>query len=270
MRRWKKTIRNSAGFTLVLCLCLTPLSGAFEGAGLFRTVGGGAEGIFPPAMNNPARLPDRPLWLALGWGQPLGLPWASYGSASLGGAIHDWRGAAGVWSSGDEIYREVSLSAALARHIPELFTAGFSLVYNQVSIQDFPPAQSELLIGLGIVAPFTTSSEFSLWYAGQTLTDEQAYQSLGRQLYQLAVSSRAGAAARWTLALEKTPGYDLRQLAEFNLLARQGAALQLGYRTSPGTTYVGVQLPLRRLSVSLRVNIQPLFGLSTAIGISYK
>jgi len=267
---WTKTFPNSAGLTFILCLCLEPLSGAFEGADLFRTVGGGPEGIFPPAMNNPARLPDRPMWFALGWGQPLGLPWAGYGAASIGAKAQAWRGAAGVWNSGDELYREVSLSAALARHIPGLFTAGFSLAYNQVSIQNFPPTESEIIFGLGLVAPLTGTSEFSLWYAGQTLADEQAYQSLGRQLFQLAVSARLGSALHWTLALEKTPGYELRQLAEFNLLVRPGAALQLGYRTSPGTTYVGARLPLRRLALTIRANIHPLFGLSTAIGISYK
>ncbi len=267
---WKKTCPNSVGLTILVCLSLTPLSGAFEGADLFRTVGGRPEGIFPPAMNNPARLPDLPLWFALGWGQPLGLPWAGYGAASMGGKARAWMGAAGVWNSGDELYREVSLSAALARHIPGLFTAGFSLAYNQVSIQNFPLKQSEIIFGLGLVAPFTGSSEFSLWYAGQTLTDEQAYQSLGRQLFQLAISSRPASALHWTLALEKTPGYELRQLAEFNLMVWPGAALQLGYRTNPGTPYVGARLPLRRLALTLRANIQPLFGLSTAIGISYK
>ena len=267
---WKKTCPNSVGLTMLLCLCLAPLSGAFEGADLFRTVGGRADGIFPPAMNNPARLPDLPLWFALGWGQPLGLPWAGYGAASIGWKAQSWRGAAGVWSSGDELYREASLSAALARHLAGHFTAGLSVAYNQVSIQNFPLTQSEIIFGLGLVAPLTGSSEFSLWYAGQALTDEQAYQSLGRQLFQLAVSSRPVAALGWTLALEKTPGYELRQLAEFNLSVRPGAALQLGYRTSPGTPYIGVRLPLRRLAITIRANLHPLFGLSTAIGISYK
>ena len=247
-----------------------PVAGAFEGAGVFRGLGAGVEGIFPPAMNSPARLPLQPYWLSLAWGQPLGQPWAASNTASAGGAVRGWRGAVSIWSSGDELYRESSLTTAVARQLGGRFTAGVSLAYNSVTIPDFDHVEGEILIGLGVVAPFSPTLELALWYAGLTVPANRAYDSLTRQLFQLALISDAGRGYRWMMALEKTPGYDLAQLVEFQLFPWRKTALQLGYRTSPGLPYLGLRLPLRRLTASLRVNLHPIFGLSTAFGISFK
>ncbi|MEE9162438.1 MAG: hypothetical protein V3U35_05645 [Candidatus Neomarinimicrobiota bacterium] len=247
-----------------------PLSAGLEGADLFRTVGAGVDGIFPPAMNSPARLPTRPFWLALGWGQPLGQPWASYGAASLGGTVRAWRGAASVWHSGDDLYRETNITAAVARQVGGLFSAGASLGYASVAIPDLDHVEGVFLIGAILTAPLGEHSELSVWYAGLSLSSEKAYQSLTRQLFQLALMARSGQATRWIAAVEKTPGYELRQLAEVNLGAWRDITLQLGYRTSPGLPYAGARVPLGRTAVSLRVNLHPLFGLSTALGISFK
>lgn len=259
--------------TKIICLfwILTgSLFGAFEGADLFRTTVTGVDGIFPPAMNNPARLPDQPIWLSMGRGQPLGRSWAAFNSVSLGGRVKTWRGAAGVWSSGDELYRETSLTAALAKRIPNRFTAGFSLAYHRVTIKGFDPIEGELLVGAALTAPLTERLEVDVWYAGQTLGRARAYESMARQLFQLAVTSRIDAHYTWTLAVEKTPRYSLRQLAEINLVTRREMALQLGYRTAPGVPYLGLQVPIRRLRLLVRVNYHPIFGLSTAFGFAFQ
>ena len=267
-RRWRPGFPAA---TICLLWALTgTATGAFEGADLFRTTLAGVKGIFPPAMNSPARLPDQPVWLSLGRGQPLGRAWAAYSTASLGGRIGNWRVATGIWSSGDELYRETSLAAALAKRTRNRLSAGISLAYYKVSIGGFDPIKGELLIGLALAAPLTESLDVAVWYSGQPPTQKRAYESLARQLFQLAVTRRSGENYAWSLAVEKTPAYALRQLAEVSVIAWREVKLQLGYRTAPGMPYVGVELPLRRLLLSVRLNYHPIFGLSTAFGFAFK
>jgi len=265
--------REPLNRTTIFYLFLTltgALSGAFEGADLFRTAATGVDGIFPPAMNSPARLPDQPLWLSLGRGRPLGLSWATYSCASIGGQIKTWRGAASVWSSGDSLYREICLTAALARQVRHRLTAGLSMAYHRVTIAGFKPPESELLMGVALTVPLTENLDASIWYSGVSLSRKEAYESLTRQLFQLAVASRIGENTTWTLAVEKTPGYDLRQLLEVNLVSRRDVSLQLGYRTAPGLPYAGARVPIKRLVLSVRLNYHPIFGLSTAFGFAIK
>lgn len=255
---------------LSICLLVEIAAGAFEGSDLFRTTAAWVEGIFPPAMNSPARLPDQPLWLSLGRGQPLGRSWAAYSTVSIGGRVGSWHGAVSVWRSGDELYRETSLSAALARQMRSRLTVGLSLAWHEVTISGWDPVEGELLIGFALSTPLTGNLDVAVWYSGQTLGRKRAYESLTRQLYQLAVISSIGESATLTLALEKTPPFALRQLVEVSLVSRREATLQIGYRTAPGMPYVGAQVLLRRLLLSVRLNYHPIFGLSTAFGFSFK
>ncbi len=258
------------GILGLFCILASTLSGAFEGTDLFRTAFYGVDGIFPPAMNNPARLPDQPVWLSLGLGQPLGCKWAAYNSASIGGQAGSWRAAAGIWRSGDKLYRETSLSAAAAVELRKRLTAGLSLAWHEVSISDYDPVEGELLVGIALSAPLTESLDVAVWYSGQTPGRKRAYESLTRQLYQLAVISRVGEHTTWTLAVEKTPPFALRQLAEVCFVSRKKLTFQIGYRTAPGIPYAGAQVPLRRLLLSVRLNYHPIFGLSTAFGFAFK
>ncbi|MBA7656841.1 hypothetical protein ES703_64768 [subsurface metagenome] len=254
----------------LLCILVSTLSGAFEGTDLFRTTFADIDGIFPPAMNSPARLPDQPVWLSLGHGQPRGFKWAAYNTASTGGRVGSWRGAAGIWRSGDKLYRETSLSAAAALEVRKRLTAGLSLAWHEVSISGYDSIEGELLIGIALKAPLTESLDVAVWYSGQTPGRKRAYESLTRQLYQLAVISRVGEHTTWTLAVEKTPPLALRQLAEVCFVSRKKLTFQIGYRTTPGMPYAGAQVPLRRLLLSVRLNYHPIFGLSTAFGFAFK
>ncbi len=255
---------------LLLWVSVAMLSGAFEGANLFRTTTASLDAIFPPAMNNPARLPDQPLWASVGRGQPMGYAWAAYSAVSLGGRYGPWRSAAGIWTSGDEIYSETSFTAAVARQAGQRVTAGLSLSYNKVSIKGFDAGPGEYAAGLAITTPLSESIDFSVWYGGQPLKRSQAYQSLTRQLVQLGLSAQSGGGFAGTLAVEKTPGFPLSLLAEVNLTARGGMDLELGYRTGPGLPYAGVRLALRRLLLSVRMNYHPIFGFSTAFGFAFR
>jgi hypothetical protein len=260
----------SAGILGLFCILVSTLSGAFEGPDLFRTAFAGIDGIFPPSMNSPARLPDQPVWLSLGHGQPLGFKWAAYNTASIGGRAGSWHAAAGIWHSGDELYRETSLSAAAAGELRQRLTAGLSLAWHKVTISGYGPIQGELLIGIALNAPLTENLDVAVWYSGQTPGRQRAYESLTRQLYQLAVISRVGEHITWTLAVEKTPPLALRQLAEVCFISRKKLTLQIGYRTAPSMPYIGAQVPLRRLLLSVRLNYHPIFGLSTAFGFAFK
>ncbi len=266
-------LRKPLALTEILgfvCILASTLSGAFEGSDLFRAAFTGVDGVFPPAMNSPARLPDQPLWFSLGRGQPLGRSWAAYSTVSIGGRVGNWRSAASVWRSGDELYRETSLSAALARQIRNRLTAGLSLAWHEVTISGWNTVEGELIIGFALSTPLTESLDVAVWYSGQTLGRKRAYENLTRQLYQLAVISSIGESTTLTLALEKTPPFALRQLVEVSLVSRREATFQIGYRTAPGMPYVGAQVPLRRLLLSVRLNVHPIFGLSTAFGFSFK
>ena len=255
---------------LLLWASVAVLSGAFEGANLFRITTAPLDGIFPPAMNNPARLPDQPLWASLGQGRPMGFAWAAYNAVSLGGRYGPWRSAAGIWTSGDELYSETSFTAAVARQVGRRLTAGLSLSYNEVSIKGFDAGAGEYVAGLAIVAPLSESIDFSVWYGGQPLKRSQAYQSLTRQLVQMGLSARRRGGFSGTLAVEKTPGFPLSLLAEVNLTARSDMDLELGYRTGPGLPYAGARLTIRRLVLSVRMNYHPLFGFSSAFGFAFR
>ncbi len=244
-------------------------SGAFEGADLFRTMSGRVDGIFPPAMNCPARLPEQPFWLGLGRGQPLGRSWAAFQTVSLGGRVKTWQGAVSLWSSGDELYRETNYTATLAKRLPTGLVAGLSLSYLKVLVDGFDPVPGQPLMGIGVAAPLTTRLDASVWYSGQPLDRKQAYESLAQQLFQLALNARIGELYHWTVALEKTPSYTLRQLSEISITSPQGVQIRLGYRTSPGMPFAGAQVSLKRLVFSLLVNYHPIFGLSTAFGFAF-
>lgn len=255
---------------LLLWASVAMLSGAFEGANLFRTTTAPLDGIFPPAMNNPARLPDQPLWASLGQGRPMGYAWAAYSAVSFGGRYGPWRSAAGIWTSGDELYSETSFTTAVAKQAGQRVTAGLSLSYNKVSIKGFDAGAGEYVAGLAIITPLSESIDFSVWYGGQPLKRSQAYKSLTRQLVQIGLSARRSGGFAGTLAVEKTPGFPLSLLAEVNLTAWGGMDLELGYRTGPGLPYAGARLALRRLLLSVRMNYHPIFGFSSAFGFAFR
>ncbi|UCH62248.1 MAG: hypothetical protein JSU77_10635 [Fidelibacterota bacterium] len=258
------------GILGLFCILASTLSGAFEGSDLFRIAFAGIDGILPPTMNSPARLPDQPVWLSLGHGRPWDCKWAAYSTASFGGRVGSWRAAGGVWYSGDELYRETSLSAAAAGEVRKRLIAGLSLAWHEVNISGYDPIEGELLLGIGLNAPLTETLNVAVWYSGQTPGRKQAYESLTRQLYQLAVISRIGKQTTWTLAVEKTPPLALRQLAEVCFATRKNLTFQIGYRTIPSMPYAGAQVDLRRLQLSARLNYHPIFGLSTAFGFAFK
>ncbi|UCD37923.1 MAG: hypothetical protein JSW54_00085 [Fidelibacterota bacterium] len=221
-------------------------------------------------MNNPALLPEQPLYGSFGRGQPLGRSWAAFNTFSLGGRLGTWRGSAGVWTSGDELYRELSLTTALAKRLGSRLDAGLCLAYHRVTIKDFDPIKADFLIGAALNAPLSDDISVGVWYGNQPWGRKRAFQSLTRQLFQLSVNAHIGENTSWTIAAEKTPPFTLRQLVEIRHLTKRGIQLQLGYRTGPGMPYLGVQLPLLRLLLSVRVNIHPIFGLSTAFGLAFQ
>ena len=116
----------------------------------------------------------------------------------------------------------------------------------------------------------TDKIDATIWYNGQTLARDRAYESLARQLYQLAVSSRIGDNNILVFAIEKTPPFALRHLVEIDLLIWQELKLLAGYRTAPALLYAGIQLPYRRLCLSIRASAHPIFGISTAFGLSFR
>ena len=256
--------------SIAIGILTSTLYAAFEGAEHFRTAFTGIDGIFPVSMNCPAQLPDRDIWLSMGYGQPLGCAWAAYSVIGVGGSIGSWRGAADAWLSGDKLYRETSLSAALSRQLHNRLTVGLSLAYHDVDISGHNTSNRELLFGGAVKTELSDRMNVTIWYNGQTLAREQAYESLARQLYQLAVSSRIGDNNVLVIAIEKTPPFALRQLVEIELLVWQELTLLAGYRTAPALLYAGVQLPYRRVSFSIRVSAHPIFGISTAFGLAFK
>ena len=251
-------------------LLVTPMAAAFEGAELFRPTLATLDGIHSPALNSPARLPDQHWWSSVGRTVPFGQSWAAGQQLSLGGSYRFWRGAVGVWSSGDRLYKETQATIALARKPLAGFSAGVSLTYNQVAILNFKPVQSELLLGFGLAGDLTDNMIFSLWYSGLAPDDAGAYESLARQLFQLALLHPARDHYGWALGLEKTPGFKLRQMLEISIGGGGRLELLLGYRTHPSLPFVGTRVTLSRLQLFIRVNHHPLFGLSTAFGLALK
>lgn len=256
--------------TVIIGILTSTLHAAFEGAEHFRTAFAGVDGIFPAAMNCPAQLPDQDVWLSAGYGQPLGCTWAAFSAVGAGGSIGSWRGAADAWFSGDKLYRETSLSAALSRELHNRLTVGLSLVYYDVDIIGNDAINGELLFGGAVKTELTDRTDVTVWYNGQTLTRDRAYDSLVRQLYQMAVISRIGENNVLVLAIEKTPPFALRHLVEIDLLVWRDLTLMAGYRTAPALLYAGVQLPYQRVSLSIRATAHPIFGISTAFGLSFK
>jgi hypothetical protein len=254
----------------LLWILVSQIYGAFEGSEFYRAALAGVDGICPVAMNNPALLPEYPIWASLGQGQPLGLSWATFRTASLGGQVGAWRGAAGVWTSGDKLYRETSLSAALGTQFRNQLRAGISLTYQQVTIKDFESLDRDLLLGAALSSPLKDNLRINLWYGGISLNRDRALESLGRQLFHLAANARVGDHVRWTVAIEKTPPFPIRQMVEICLVTKAEMRFLIGYRTTPAIPFLGAQLPIRRLSFSVRMHAHPIFGFSTAFGLSYK
>ncbi len=254
----------------MVALLAVPVPAAFEGAELFRATLSTLDGIHSPALNSPARLPDQRWWSSVGRTVPFGQSWAAGQQLSLGGSYRFWRGAVAVWSSGDRLYKETQATIALAREPLAGFSAGASLTYNQVAIRDFEPVQSEVLLGFGLAGDLTDDMIFSLWYSGLAPDDTRAYESLARQLFQLALLHPARNNYGWALGLEKTPGFKLRQLLEISIGGGGRLELLLGYRTHPSLPFVGTRVTLSRLQLFARVNHHPLFGLSTAFGLALK
>ncbi len=254
----------------IVALLAAPLPAAFEGAELFRATLATLDGIHSPALNSPARLPDQRWWSSIGRTVPFGQSWAAGQQISLGGNYRFWRGAVAAWSSGDRLYKETQVTTALARELLAGFSAGVSLTYNQVAIRDFEPVQSEMLLGFGLAGDLTDNMIFSLWYSGLAADDTRAYESLARQLFQLALVHPAGDNYGWALGLEKTPGFKLRQLLEISIGSGGRLELLLGYRTHPSLPFVGTRVTLSRLQLFARVNHHPLLGLSTAFGLALK
>ncbi len=257
-------------FTVLILILTSTLNAAFEGAEYFRTVFTGVDGILPVSMNCPAQLPDQDVWLSIGHGQPLGYAWAAYSTIGVGGSTGRWRGATGAWFSGDKLYRETSLSAALSRDLHNRLTVGLSLAYHDIDISGYDTITGELLFGGAVKTELTDRMDVTIWYNGQTLTRDRAYGSLARQLYQLAVSSRIGENNVLVFAIEKTPPFVLRHLVEIDLLVWQELTLLAGYRTAPALLYAGIQVPYRRINLSIRASAHPIFGISTAFGLSFR
>ena len=249
---------------------MRPLPAAFEGAELFRATLINCDGIYPPALNSPARLPASRLWASFGRGVPFGRSWAAGQQGSVGGSIRSWRGALSGWNSGDRLYRETSITTALSRELLPNAHFGLSLTYNQVSIEDFDPPQSELLIGLGLAGALTRNTNFSVWYSGLAPDDSRAYESLARQLFQLALLHPGQNGFGWALGLEKTPAFKLRQLIELSFGAGKWIDLLLGYRTHPNMPVAGAQLSVARVQLHFRVIYHPVLGISTAFGLALK
>ncbi len=254
----------------LVVLLAAPLQSAFEGAELFRATLVTLDGIHSPALNSPARLPDQRWWSSVGRTVPFGQAWAAGQQLSLGGSYRFWRGAVAAWSSGDRLYKETQATIALAREPLAGFSVGASLTYNQVAILNFEPVQSEVLLGFGLAGDLSDDMVFSLWYSGLAPNETRAYESLARQLFQLALLHPAGDHYGWALGLEKTPGFKLRQLLEISIGGGGRLELLLGYRTHPSLPFVGTRVTLSRLQLFARVNHHPLFGPSTAFGLAFK
>ncbi|UCH10352.1 MAG: hypothetical protein JSU61_00205 [Fidelibacterota bacterium] len=278
-QQWNRVARASCDSATILLpfklFCLiwiltSDVFGAFEGTEFFRASLAGMDGICPAAMNNPALLPEYPIWASIGQGQPLGLSWASFRTASLGGQAGVWRGAAGVWTSGDKLYRETSLSAALSRPFRNQFWAGLSLTYQQVTIKNVKPRNGDVILDAAFSSPLNDHLRINLWYGGIPLHRDQAYTSLGRQLFHLAANARVGDSMHWAVAIEKTPPFPIRQSVEICLLTKTDMRFLIGYRTTPATPFLGLQLPVKRLSFSVRMHVHSIFGFATAFGLSYK
>ncbi|MEE9466479.1 MAG: hypothetical protein V3W14_13000 [Candidatus Neomarinimicrobiota bacterium] len=249
---------------------MRPLPAAFEGAELFRATLIICDGIYPPAFNSPARLPASRLWASFGRGVPFGRSWAAGQQGSIGGSIRSWRGALSGWNSGDRLYRETSITTAMSRKLLSDIHLGLSLTYNQVSIEDFDPPQSELLFGFGLAGSLTRESIFSVWYSGLAPNDSRAYESLARQLFQVALLHPGQDGIGWALGLEKTPEFKLRQSVELSFKTGKWLDLLLGYRTQPSMPVAGAQLSVARLQLHFRVIHHPVLGISTAFGLAIK
>ncbi len=253
----------------MIVLLTASLPAAFEGAELFRATLPTLDGIHSPALNSPARLPDQRWWSSVGRAVPFGQSWAAGQQLSLGGSYGSWRGAVAAWGSGDRLYKETQATMALARELLTGLSAGASLTYNQVAIRD-EPLQSEILLGIGLAGDLTDDILFSLWYSGLAPDDTRAYESLGRQLFQLALLHPGGEHYGWALGLEKTPGFKLRQLLEISVGGGGRLELLLGYRTNPSLPFIGTRVSLSHRQLFARVNYHPIFGLSTAFGLALK
>jgi len=265
------TLRGVAGLALALAGLITlPLYGAFEGADLFRALTPAIDGIFPRSMNHPALLPDHGWWVAAGRGTPLGQSWAAYQTVSSGGAQGAWRGAAGVWHSGDDLYRETSFSAAIARKVNPLLTAGVNLAYQRVTIKDYAPLDGELTFGLAFKGKVSDQVDFTVWYGNQAFKRELAYGSLTRQLFQAGIVAHPSPRHILAVVLEKTPGFRLSQRIEVATKAARKVDLMVGYRMTPGMPYAGAQVAIKRLLLSTRLVYHPIFGVSSAFGITFK
>lgn len=264
------TQRFQLSIVLFFCLLGGPLPAAFEGAELFRTTLIDCDGIYPPALNSPARLPDSRFWVSFGRGVPFGHRWAAAQQGTIGGSYRSWRAAVSTWSAGDRVYRETSLTAALARNLMSDLTIGFNLTYNQVAIEDFDYNQSEILFGVGLTTPLKQATIFSVWYSGLAPNDTRAYESLARQLFQLALIHPRQDGIGWAVGLEKTPEFDLRQMVEISFGAGRLFGLLMGYRTHPGMPMLGARLSVARLQLNFRVLNHPILGISTAFGMAFQ
>ena len=262
--------------SLILCfLALLPdprLWGAFEGISLFRPASRVFDAIIPAALNNPARLPTAPFWVTAGTGRPLGVAWAQYETVSIGGRIDRWRGAASLWTSGDRYYRESSASVSAGIDAVAGLSAGLSIIYNQVVVSgtDLHFSKDELLVGAAVTVPLTPRTDLSVWYDGQPVRRRQAYGSMARQLFQAAIRSQLRPSLDGALAVEKTPGFPLRQLAEVTGTVGAHIAVLMGYRTRPGVPYAGLRLAVSKFHFSVLVTYSSVFGVSPAFGLTFK
>ncbi len=255
---------------MLFCLQVGPLTAAFEGAQLFRAILVDCDGIYPPALNSPARLPDSRFWVSFGRGVPFGYPWAAAQQGTIGGGYRSWRAAVSAWTSGDRVYRETSLTTALAKSLRSNLTIGFNLTYNQVAIEDLDYNQSEILYGVGLTVPLTEATFFSVWYSGLAPNDTRAYESLARQLFQLALIHPRQDGVGWAVGLEKTPDFDLRRMVEISFGTGRLFGLLVGYRTHPGMPMAGARLSVARLQLNFRVLNHPILGISTAFGLAFQ
>jgi hypothetical protein len=127
-----------------------------------------------------------------------------------------------------------------------------------------------MLLDGAIATELSTNLIVSVWYSGQTVSKHESYDNPVRQFFQLAITGRIGNAVSGTIALEKTPPFTLRQRAEITITSPQEFLIYLGYRTAPEAPSLGLQVPMGRMKISVRLIAHPLLGLSTAFGLVVK